>query len=193
MIISGIYKITDKENKKVYIGMSCDLLNRWNEHLEDAFNPNSTSYNYPLQKAIREKGIINFSFECLETDIYDTNKLFELENKYIKLYNSKNNGYNQISGHQIQENKKRSWSLEEIKLLENLINKGLSYEEIGKRLNRSQKSINTKASRLKLGIRTNNPWTIEKEKEMIKLRNNGISQNEASKILGFSKEAIKKR
>ena len=31
--ICGIYKVTNKENGKAYIGQSIDILTRWNQHL----------------------------------------------------------------------------------------------------------------------------------------------------------------
>jgi len=40
-MISGIYKITNKVNGKVYIGQSVDIERRWKEHRQRPFNSNS--------------------------------------------------------------------------------------------------------------------------------------------------------
>ena len=64
--ITGIYKITNKVNNKVYIGQSIHVLYRWGQHQRNAFNPNTHTYNYPLYRAIRKYGIENFQFEVLE-------------------------------------------------------------------------------------------------------------------------------
>lgn len=196
MTLSGIYKITNLKYNKIYIGESKDIFTRWQYHIEQAFQPKSASYNYPLQRAIRQDGINNFSFEILEVGLYDTLIRRDKEREYIEIYDSYRNGYNQNSGHDIYKDvnkKKRMWTEEEIEILKKLILEKIPYKEIGERLNRSEKSITTKAARLHLGPRTNNPWTREKEATMLSLRNQGYTQLEVSKILGFSKEAVKKR
>lgn len=193
MTYNGIYKITNKLTNKIYIGQSRNITNRWQEHIDSAFDNSRPSYNYPLQKDIREYGISNFYFEILETNIYDQDTLNLKEFEYIKYYDSYNKGYNQNSGIGPEKIEiKKTWTQKEVETLENLIKKGLSYEEIGKQLNRSEKSINTKASRLKIGPRTEHSWTPEINKKLIQLRNEGKSQAEAGKILGFTKEAVKK-
>lgn len=193
MTYNGIYKITNKLTNKIYIGQSRNITNRWQEHIDSAFDNSRPSYNYPLQKDIREYGISNFYFEILETDIYDQDTLNLKEFEYIKYYDSYNKGYNQNSGIGPEKIEiKKTWTQKEVESLKNLIKKGLSYEEIGKQLNRSEKSINTKASRLKIGPRAEHSWTPEINKKLIQLRNEGKSQAEAGKILGFTKEAVKK-
>lgn len=37
MRISGIYKIEDKESRMVYIGLSTDLIKRWENHIHNFF------------------------------------------------------------------------------------------------------------------------------------------------------------
>lgn len=98
---TGIYKIENLANGKVYIGQSVDIERRWRTHKESTYNKNKPSYNYPLSRAMRKYGIENFSFEVLE--ICDTDKLDELEMEYISMYNSyinaeNSNGYNQTYG-----------------------------------------------------------------------------------------------
>lgn len=98
-MISGIYKITNIKNNKVYIGESIDIRKRWLEHLEEL--KNNKHINYKLQKDYNIFGKENFKFEII--DICDIEKvdikikkclLLIYENKYIKKYDSINNGYN---------------------------------------------------------------------------------------------------
>lgn len=55
----GIYKITNKENGKSYIGQSIHIERRWEEHC----HPSSTSL---ISKAIQKYGKTNFIFEIIE-------------------------------------------------------------------------------------------------------------------------------
>lgn len=196
MILSGIYKITNLTNGKIYIGQSRDILARWQEHISKA-NYQNVSYNYPLYQDFRNLGLTNFSFEFLELNIYDKEQLDKLEKEYISKFNSFNNGYNQIRGNKTEEEKlntsKKLWTDEEINLMTTLIQQGLSQEEVAIRLNRSVKSINSKASKLKIGKRVTHPWTEELEQQMLQLRNEHYTQSQVGEILGFSKEAVKKR
>ena len=96
----GIYKITNNQNGKVYIGQSTSIQQRWIAHRNRPFNSNSTQYNSPLYRAIRKYGLENFSFEVL--DECDKDELDEKEIYYISLFNSANPefGYNLTNGGQ---------------------------------------------------------------------------------------------
>ena len=48
-----VYKITNKINQKCYIGSSIRVNKRWQQHINDANNPNNEKYNYPLYQAFR--------------------------------------------------------------------------------------------------------------------------------------------
>ena len=84
-----IYKITNKINKKSYIGQTIRPVNeRWNEH-KSRFNKKDTK----LARAIRKYGLENFEFST----IYEANTIEELnkiEKKYIENLDTVNNGYN---------------------------------------------------------------------------------------------------
>lgn len=96
-ILSGIYKITNKINNKVYIGKSCDIYTRWYAHKSAALHPNWKKYNNSaLYKAIREDGNENFSYEIIE--LVPVEQLDERERYWINYYNSYNNGYNLTLG-----------------------------------------------------------------------------------------------
>lgn len=94
--ISGIYKIENKINHKVYIGQSKDLHGRKLSHLCGLRNGNH--YNKHLQASIDKYGINNFSFTVIEK--CDKDKLNDREVYWIAKYDSMNNlkGYNRESG-----------------------------------------------------------------------------------------------
>lgn len=89
---SGIYKITNKVNGKVYIGQSKNLENRKLEHFY-----NMKQRNQALYTAMRKYGIENFEFTVLQE--CDVELLDCLEVYYIGLYNSYlGGGYNMTTG-----------------------------------------------------------------------------------------------
>ena len=71
-VISGVYKIENLINHKVYIGQSVNIYARWRKHKSVAFNKNDKCYDFPLYRAIRKYGIENFSFEIIK-ETYDRN------------------------------------------------------------------------------------------------------------------------
>lgn len=105
----GIYKITNKINKKCYIGQSIDIEKRWKAHITRSAKHNTEKYSEKIYQAIRKYGISNFIFEVIEECSID--ELDEKELKWIKYYDSYNNGYNMILKGNVQNcinaNKKR--------------------------------------------------------------------------------------
>ena len=95
-VISGIYKIENLINHKVYIGQSVNVYKRWKEHKWSAFSKKSMCYNYPLYRAIRKYRIENFKFEIIK-ETYD---LDYWEIFLIQIFNSMNPryGYNIADG-----------------------------------------------------------------------------------------------
>ena len=90
MDICGIYKITNIQNGKVYIGQSRHIYRRWTEHKCDAKDENNPTLLY---KAFRKYGEQNFKFEVLEE--CSPNNLTDRENYWIYHYNTLSpNGYN---------------------------------------------------------------------------------------------------
>lgn len=90
---SGIYKITNNLNHKVYIGKSARLKTRFLEHLKNALSYNPTQ---EIHKDMNSCGIWNYSFDIIE--LCDKDKLSEREKFYIDLYNSEDFGFNRNSG-----------------------------------------------------------------------------------------------
>ena len=81
-----IYKITNIQNNKVYIGQSNNILRRWRDHKTNAFNSNDHNYNTHLYRSIRKYGLQNFSFEVLEE--CSISELDAREIYWISYYNS---------------------------------------------------------------------------------------------------------
>lgn len=94
----GIYKIENIVNGKVYIGESMDIKRRWEEHKLDLNN--CCHHSYKLQLDWGKYSYDKFTFEVVEEITYNFKCsiikliLFVLEDKYIKQYNSLNEGYN---------------------------------------------------------------------------------------------------
>lgn len=92
-IKSGIYKITNTENNKVYIGESLDIHRRWDEHKYDLLH--NKHCNYLLQNDFNKYGIDMFNFEIIQE--YKTDgviptkcQLLMLEYKYIRKFEKEN-------------------------------------------------------------------------------------------------------
>lgn len=91
-----IYKITNLNNNKVYIGQTIrSIEQRWSEHKHTALKETNT--NYPLYNAIRKYGIDSFKIEMIEE--CDDSILNEREKFWIQYFNSHgDNGYNVTDG-----------------------------------------------------------------------------------------------
>lgn len=90
---SGVYKITNLLNGKVYVGSTKRFLSRWYTHFSKLRTNNHRSYIH-LQNSVNKYGIENFEFEILEvcsSDVY-----LEREAFWIKELDSCNRekGYN---------------------------------------------------------------------------------------------------
>lgn len=78
---SGVYKITNLVNNKIYIGSSCKLKNRKREHF---YGLKSNKHGNPrLQNSYNKYGEDNFSFEIIET--CDLDSLLIREQYYIDI------------------------------------------------------------------------------------------------------------
>ena len=88
-MISGIYKIENLINGKIYIGQSIDIQRRFQEHKRD-------TDNCRIHQALRKYGIENFSFEIVEE--CELSQLDAKEKYWIKYFDSFNNGYNATIG-----------------------------------------------------------------------------------------------
>lgn len=93
---SGIYKITNTINGKVYIGQSININKRFKTHLSDL--KYNRHHNIYLQKSFNKYGPEAFEFKVIK--FCPIEKLDDLEKKYIFEYNSINEvfGYNLVDG-----------------------------------------------------------------------------------------------
>lgn len=58
MDFCGIYKITNKNNGKCYIGQSVDIFTRWKKHLSEAYNKDSNAYDSHFIGRLESTGLI---------------------------------------------------------------------------------------------------------------------------------------
>lgn len=87
-----IYKITNNQNSKIYIGKTSSTIEeRWSKH-KYAY----LIYDWHLYRAMRKYGIENFKIEKIEE--CSDNILNDRERYWISFYNSYNNGYNSTEG-----------------------------------------------------------------------------------------------
>jgi len=93
--VCGIYKITNKLSNLCYIGQAKNIRERWREHMKCGLGIDTPSNNKLYQDMLKDD-IDNFTFELLEK--CPTQQLDEKESFYIKLYQSKEYGYNSTGG-----------------------------------------------------------------------------------------------
>ena len=92
----GIYKITNLNNSKVYIGKSVKLKSRLIEHIKGALG--YTSINDQLiHREMARDGIWNFKFEKL-CSCATKDELNEQEKFFIKFFHAQEYGYNKTTG-----------------------------------------------------------------------------------------------
>jgi len=78
---SGIYKITNKKNNKIYIGSSKNIKNRFSKH-KNLLRSNK-HHSIKLQRAWNKYGADNFIFEVIE--YCNEDELLDRENYYLDL------------------------------------------------------------------------------------------------------------
>lgn len=91
---TGIYKITNVLNSKVYIGQAMNLSDRIKTHVKAGLGIDTPNSN--LYKAMKHDGVENFTFEILEycspVDLNDR------ERNWIEYFDSQTWGYNMTGG-----------------------------------------------------------------------------------------------
>ena len=87
-----IYKITNIQNNKIYIGQTIrPVKNRFHRHINDALNNNLDTH---FARAIRKYGKDNFIIETID-EATNQIELNQKEQYWIQHYNSVQNGYNE--------------------------------------------------------------------------------------------------
>lgn len=97
---SGIYKITNINTKKSYIGRSTNVYKRLQDHIKSSCGIASIA-DQKIHHAMRDEGLWNFQFELLEE--CDKSKLGEREKYYIEFFNTQKYGYNAVAGSAFKE------------------------------------------------------------------------------------------
>lgn len=92
---TGIYKITNTIDGKVYIGQAVNIKNRWGDHIKMGLGADTPTRS-KLYVAMAADGVENFTFEILEE--CPANQLNEREKFYIEFYDSNNYGQNSTRG-----------------------------------------------------------------------------------------------
>lgn len=90
------YKIENKINHDLYIGITINPNRREKKHFNDLRK--HKHHNRYLQAAFDKYGEENFSFEILEQHDFQEKKAYEYEQTLITKYNSFQNGYNLDEG-----------------------------------------------------------------------------------------------
>lgn len=91
-----VYRYTNKENGKTYIGRTVDLYVRKRQHENPTGNDTSHQYNSEFHTDLRELGTDKFEFEILE--ICSPEELNDREEYWIEQYQSNKGGYNILRG-----------------------------------------------------------------------------------------------
>ena len=91
---TGIYKLTNLKNQKVYIGQAANLADRWKDHIKAGLGIDTP--NNMLYAAMIKDGVENFTFEVLEE--CERSALNDRETYYIEFYRSQEHGYNMTKG-----------------------------------------------------------------------------------------------
>ena len=86
----GIYKITNIENQKCYVGQAVDLAERWRQHIKRGIGAEPATRN-KLYPAMQEIGVENFTFEVIEE--CERSLLDEREDYWQDFYKAKEFGY----------------------------------------------------------------------------------------------------
>ena len=87
---TGIYRITNINSKKCYVGQAVDIASRWQQHIKRAINAEPRTQN-KLYPAMYKEGVENFTFEIIEE--CEVSKLNEREDYWQDFYKAKEYGY----------------------------------------------------------------------------------------------------
>lgn len=172
-MISGIYKIENLINHKVYIGQSKDILERFKQHINCAVNGNGKSYLY---YSMRHYGVDNFSFVIIK-ETYDLDYWERFFIYWYKSYESEY-GYNLTTGGQKSNERKDGF---------------IYTDEIKKKMSESsfKKWKNPEYRKNILNAQNKGKWTDEARKNRSlatkKMWEDGKFKNQSEKIAKWSK------
>lgn len=114
-MVGYIYRITNIQTQKSYVGITEDFERRRKKHIKEL---NSNTHHSPkLQNAWNYWGENNFEWTVREIQINQYNDLYDIEIAEIEKYNSYNDGYNCNSGGRISDWKQKVKNEDIIKFL----------------------------------------------------------------------------
>ena len=180
MIKTGVYKILNNSNNKVYIGSATDIKKRWRDHKWHL--KHNKHHNSHLQLSWNKYGAEVFEFiiilECL------IEELLEKETEHMMKYNSLDNkyGYNVNKPQKIFLNRKCRQETKDFISQRMMGSKNPMYGKFGNKHPKfgSSPSFETKnkLSLTKLGIPTNRRSNVKlTEKDVLTIRNMYFNEN----------------
>lgn len=114
-MVGYIYKITNIQTGKYYVGITEDFERRRKKHISELNN--NTHHSPKLQNAWNYWGQNNFEWTMREVEINNYDELYQLEIEEIKKFNSYEDGYNCNSGGKISDWKQTVKNEDVIKFL----------------------------------------------------------------------------
>lgn len=184
-----IYKVTNKINKKIYIGQTIQSLkDRWYRHCAKK-SLSEAEMNMHIKRAILKHGKENFIIETLEE--CDSKLLNEREKFYIDYFDSYYNGYNSTKGG--QRGMKPLQTSEKIqKEVIELYKSGLSLRAIGRKYNIDKTTVKGILKTYNVSLRTSRTYKLSQEDrgEIITKINVGISRKEIMEEYHISKSYL---
>ena len=91
----GIYKLTNIDSGKAYIGKSTDVKKRISDHMKSSIGISSIA-DQAVHHAILDTGFWNWTIEII--DYCERDRLSELEKYYIDFFKTQEFGYNKREG-----------------------------------------------------------------------------------------------
>ncbi len=91
---TGVYKLTNLTNQKIYIGQAVDITERFRQHVKCGLGIDTPTNM--LYAAMMKDGVENFTFEVLEE--CERSQLNDREKYYIAFYRAQEHGYNMSRG-----------------------------------------------------------------------------------------------
>lgn len=114
-MVGYVYRITNIQTQKKYVGITEDFERRKRKHIKEL--KNNTHHSQKLQNAWNYWGENNFEWTVREVQINQYDDLYDIEVEEIKKYNSYNDGYNCNSGGRISDWKQKVKNEDIIKFL----------------------------------------------------------------------------
>lgn len=183
MIKGSLYRIVNKVNGKLYIGITYKTIERrYREHVSRS--KNHKYKNYPLYKAMNKYGLDNFYIELIGD--FEKGKLEEMETYYIKKYNTFGvDGYNATLG---GEGNKTITHTDEYVI--EVYKKQKTLIATSKKLNCSTQTIHEILKRNNIKTNNFNKASLDEiGKKYEELKN----VNEVANYFGYREETIKKK